>query len=147
VPPRGLLPQGQALAYSQHNQIARNSFDLGGRSGDTIVRLASCSARLCRELAAKHLLNCGCDVRLAASARTSPKDVSSGSSAIGARRFQAITSTIQAADKLRQHSLCWSKRCITAVQRKKLGLTLHSEKSDGERVYRVIDNDAEPSAA
>jgi len=34
-----------------------------------------------------------------------PKDVSSGSSAIGARRFQAITSTIQAADKLRQRSL------------------------------------------
>jgi hypothetical protein len=33
------------------------------------------------------------------------------------------------------------------VVRKKLGLTLHSEKSDGERVYRVIDNDAEPSAA
>ena len=33
------------------------------------------------------------------------------------------------------------------VVRKKLALTLHSEKSDGERVYRVIDNDAEPSAA
>src|ERR1700674_2423083 len=30
--------------------------------------------------------------------------------------------------------------------RKKLRLTLLSEKSDGERVYRVIDNDAEPSA-
>ena len=42
--------------------------------------------------------------------------VSSGSSAIGARRFQAITSTILAADKLRQRSLCWSKRCVTAVQ-------------------------------
>jgi hypothetical protein len=36
---------------------------------------------------------------------------------------------------------------LAVVVRKKLGLTLHSEKSDGERVYRVIDNDAEPSAA
>jgi DNA-binding transcriptional LysR family regulator len=40
---------------------------------------------------------------------------SSGSSAIGARRFQVITSTIQAVDKLRRRSLCWSKRCVTAV--------------------------------
>jgi hypothetical protein len=36
---------------------------------------------------------------------------------------------------------------LAGVVRKKLGLTLHSEKSDGERVYQVIDNDAEPSAA
>src|ERR1700680_209403 len=36
---------------------------------------------------------------------------------------------------------------LAGVVRKKLGLTLHSEKSDGERVYRGIDNDAEPSAA
>ena len=42
-------------------------------------------------------------------------EVSSGSSAIGARRFQAITPIIQAADKLRQRSLCWSKRCVTGV--------------------------------
>jgi hypothetical protein len=33
---------------------------------------------------------------------------------------------------------------LAGAVRKKLGLTLHSEKSDGERVYRVIDNDAEP---
>ena len=32
------------------------------------------------------------------------------------------------------------------VVRKKLALTLHSEKSDGERVYRVIDNGAEAQA-
>jgi hypothetical protein len=35
---------------------------------------------------------------------------------------------------------------LAGVVRKMLGL-LHSEKSDGERVYQVIDNDAEPSAA
>ena len=37
---------------------------------------------------------------------------------------------------------------LAGVVRKKLALTLHSEKSDGERVYRVIGNDAdEPQAA
>ena len=35
---------------------------------------------------------------------------------------------------------------LAGVVRKKLALTLHSEKSDGERVYRVIDNGAEPRA-
>ena len=37
---------------------------------------------------------------------------------------------------------------LAGVVRKKLALTLQSEKSDGERVYRVIGNDAdEPQAA
>jgi hypothetical protein len=39
---------------------------------------------------------------------------------------------------------------LAGVVRKKLGLTLHSEKTDGEHVYRVIgrpDEDAEPQAA
>jgi Protein of unknown function (DUF3489) len=36
---------------------------------------------------------------------------------------------------------------LAGAVRKKLGLTLHSEKSDGERVYRVIDNDAEASTS
>jgi hypothetical protein len=39
---------------------------------------------------------------------------------------------------------------LAGVVHKKLGLTLHSEKTDGGRVYRVIgrpDEDAEPQAA
>ena len=37
---------------------------------------------------------------------------------------------------------------LAGVVRQKLGLTLQSEKTDGERVYRVIGNDAdEPQAA
>jgi hypothetical protein len=36
---------------------------------------------------------------------------------------------------------------LAGVVRKKLGLRLQSAKADGERTYRVIDNDAEPQAA
>jgi hypothetical protein len=39
---------------------------------------------------------------------------------------------------------------LAAVVRKKLGLTLQSEKTDGERVYHVTggpDEDTEPEAA
>ena len=36
---------------------------------------------------------------------------------------------------------------LAGVVRKKLALTLQSEKTDGERFYRVIDDGAEPRAA
>ena len=36
---------------------------------------------------------------------------------------------------------------LAGVVRRKLALTLQSEKTDGQRVYRVIDNGAEPQAA
>ena len=36
---------------------------------------------------------------------------------------------------------------LAGVVRKKLGLTLQSDKADGERLYRVIDNDAEASTS
>jgi len=36
---------------------------------------------------------------------------------------------------------------LAGVVRRKLGLTLQSEKTDGERVYRVIEDGAEAQAA
>jgi hypothetical protein len=36
---------------------------------------------------------------------------------------------------------------LAGVVRKKLGLTLQSDNADGERIYRVIDDDAEASTS
>ena len=59
--------------------------------------------------------------------------------------FSAIScGTILRATGRQAHSV---RGFLAGVVRKKLGLTLHSEKSDGERVYRVIDNDAEASTS
>jgi hypothetical protein len=60
------------------------------------------------------------------------------------RRDGTTIAGIMAATGWQAHSV---RGFLAGVVRRKLGLTLRSKKTDGERVYRVIGDGAEPRAA